>query len=191
MRSRLPLYLSAAAAVAAGAAASLPPAHAQSMEQRIFASIKANGSLISDHCNQGFHQMGGVDVQNFAFIVHAGASASSSGGRLGVRPYRIVRPVDACSPRLFRALIDSQVIEAEIKFFRPNPSGDGTTLHHYTVELQNARVVSITSAASAVTFSSEPLAASKEIISLTFQTMTLRDEITGSEVVVPAGASTH
>jgi type VI protein secretion system component Hcp len=76
-------------------------------------------------------------------------------------------------------------VAADIKFFRLD-SFEGGYEHFYTVKLQNARISSIASAVSAPL---EPVAghSTKEIVSLSFQSMTLIDEIRGNTVVVSGG----
>jgi len=39
-----------------------------------------------------------------------------------------------------KALVENQVIEAVFKFFRPNPTGDGTTEQFYTISIKQGRV---------------------------------------------------
>ncbi|MCC6873753.1 MAG: type VI secretion system tube protein Hcp, partial [Sandaracinaceae bacterium] len=38
---------------------------------------------------------------------------------------------------------NNEVIEGIFKFFRPNPAGDGTTEHFFTVEIKEGRIASI------------------------------------------------
>jgi type VI secretion system secreted protein Hcp len=38
--------------------------------------------------------------------------------------------------------VENQVIEATFKFFRPNPTGDGTTEQFYTVAFKQGRISS-------------------------------------------------
>ncbi len=54
-------------------------------------------------------------------------------GRRQHEPIVIHKRIDKSSPLLIKALCDNQVIEAEFKFYRPNPTGDGTTEQFYTM----------------------------------------------------------
>ena len=175
-----------AVVVVVGAASTPPAAEAQ---HRIFAHVTVAGTQIAQNgrCSGGFFEVGGQEVEDLAIVLQAGASATLISGRLTVRPYRIVRPIDSCSPAFFDALVQSKVVQAEIKFFRPDPQ-QFEHVHYYTVRLQNARVSGITSAASATTGMQDLQETGKEIISLSFQGMTLIDRITGAEVVVSAAA---
>ena len=174
--------LSAVVAVAASALA--PPA--AEAQHRIFAQVTAGGTVISSggHCSGDFLQVGGQDVQDFAVVHQAGAGATTSAGRLAIRPYRIVRPIDSCSPLFFDALVQAKAVTADIRFFRPDPQ-TGEDRHYYSVKLQNARVTAVTSAANAQLSSGmDPREAGKEIISFSFASMTLVDEIRSVSVVV-------
>ena len=70
------------------------------------------------------------------------ASTGMASGERTYDPIRIVKRIDKSSPLLFKALCDNEVIEAKFRFFRPNPDGDGTTQHFYTVEIKEGRIAS-------------------------------------------------
>jgi type VI secretion system secreted protein Hcp len=72
------------------------------------------------------------------------ASSGMASGERTYEPVRIVKRIDKSSPLLAKALCNNEVIEATYKFYRPNPAGDGTTEHHFTVEIQEGRIASIT-----------------------------------------------
>ena len=58
-------------------------------------------------------------------------------------PLKIVKRIDRSSPLLLKALSENQKIEGVFKFFRPNPSGDGTTEQFYTVEITEGNVAAV------------------------------------------------
>ncbi len=58
-------------------------------------------------------------------------------------PLTILKRLDKATPRLFRAWQDRERLQAEFWFFRPNPSGDGTTQQFYKVILHNAYISGI------------------------------------------------
>jgi type VI secretion system secreted protein Hcp len=64
-------------------------------------------------------------------------------GRRQHEPIVIHKRIDKSSPLLIKALCDNQVIEAEFKFYRPNPTGDGTTEQFYTIAFRRGRVSQI------------------------------------------------
>jgi type VI secretion system secreted protein Hcp len=55
----------------------------------------------------------------------------------------IRKAMDSSTPLLAKALTNNEVIAGAFKFFRPNPSGDGTTEHFFTIELDGGRVASL------------------------------------------------
>src|SRR5262245_37663943 len=64
-------------------------------------------------------------------------------GRCAFEPILIVKRIDEASPLLAKALVENQRIDGTFKFFRPSPSGDGTTEQFYTIEISDGRVDSI------------------------------------------------
>jgi type VI secretion system secreted protein Hcp len=58
-------------------------------------------------------------------------------------PITIVKRMDQSSVRLFTAWRTHEMLSAVIRFYRPNPVGDGTTQKYYTVQLKGAYIFSI------------------------------------------------
>jgi len=58
-------------------------------------------------------------------------------------PVTILKRLDKSTPRLFKAWRNHERLEIIIKFFRPNPTGDGTTEHFYKVNLIHAYISGI------------------------------------------------
>lgn len=69
--------------------------------------------------------------------------SGQSTGRRHHSPIMIRKRLDKSSPILMKALTDNQDLDAEFKFYRPAPSGDGTTEQFYTVVLDGARITKI------------------------------------------------
>jgi type VI secretion system secreted protein Hcp len=55
----------------------------------------------------------------------------------------IRKRIDKASPLLIQAVAKNQSASGMFKFFRPNPTGDGTTQQFYTVEFEKGRVESV------------------------------------------------
>ncbi|MBL4687193.1 MAG: type VI secretion system tube protein Hcp, partial [Nannocystaceae bacterium] len=75
------------------------------------------------------------------------AREKGSGMATGRRTYEAIvikKRIDKSSPLLARSLCNNEVVEGSFKFFRPNPAGDGTTEHFFTVEFAEGRLASIT-----------------------------------------------
>jgi type VI secretion system secreted protein Hcp len=58
-------------------------------------------------------------------------------------PVTILKRIDRSSPRLFKAWCTHERLEIVIRFFRPNPTGDGTIQQFYTVALRHAYISGI------------------------------------------------
>jgi type VI secretion system secreted protein Hcp len=66
-------------------------------------------------------------------------------GRRVHKPYVVTKLWDRATPLLYKALTQNEVMDIEIYFPRPEPSGEGGQQHYYTVKLGNAVVISIRS----------------------------------------------
>jgi type VI secretion system secreted protein Hcp len=102
-------------------------------------------------------------------------------GRRQHKPLVIKKSIDKSTPLIAKALTKNSKIEGEFKFYRPNPAGDGTTQHFYTVKISDGRVASQTMT-NEWTRPGEPHAApAAETITFVFQTITWRYEQGGVE----------
>jgi type VI secretion system secreted protein Hcp len=63
-------------------------------------------------------------------------------GRRTYNPIVIHKRIDKSSPLLVNALRTNAKVDGVFKFFRPNPTGDGTTQQFYTVEFKNGQIAS-------------------------------------------------
>ena len=63
-------------------------------------------------------------------------------GRRQHKPLIIRKAIDKSTPLIAKALTKNAKVDGEIKFYRPNPTGDGTTQHFYTVKIAKGRVAS-------------------------------------------------
>jgi type VI secretion system secreted protein Hcp len=125
--------------------------------------------------------------QNMIEVVSVGYNVSapidtSTGlptGKRQHRPVRILKSVDKSSPKLFFALTSNENLNpVVIRFWRPNNSGQ--EVHFYTIELIDARVVSISPSHSSVGSGAiEPV---REAVSLVFGRIIITDEINGITV---------
>jgi type VI secretion system secreted protein Hcp len=64
-------------------------------------------------------------------------------GRRSFTPIKILKRIDKGSPLILKALTKNEKIDGVIKFYRPNPVGDGTTEQFYTVEIKEGNIASI------------------------------------------------
>src|SRR5205085_12513313 len=68
------------------------------------------------------------------------ASTGRAARRRQYDPVTILKRIDKATPLIAKALTQNQVIDGKFLFFRPNPTGDGTTQQFYTVEISKGRV---------------------------------------------------
>jgi type VI secretion system secreted protein Hcp len=116
------------------------------MAESVHLFLKAKGSDIKGESTQ--HSLGRENSiecvyyeQGVKTAREAGTGAAS--GRRQYEPLLIRKRIDKASPLLMKAMVENQEIEGTFKFFRPNPSGDGTTEQFYTVMIKKGRIASV------------------------------------------------
>jgi type VI secretion system secreted protein Hcp len=122
--------------LALGLALALPAA------ETVHLSLKINGQEVRGESSQ--QSMGRQDtIECLSFVSAISAPGAPGVGRARQEPLTIRKRIDRSSPLLARAVAENQVVEAVFKFFRPNPTGDGTTEQFYTITLRGSRIASI------------------------------------------------
>jgi type VI secretion system secreted protein Hcp len=71
------------------------------------------------------------------------AATNTVTARRQFSPLKIVKRMDRSSPLLLKALSETATVAGVFKFYRPNPSGDGTTEQFYSVEFGDGKVASV------------------------------------------------
>ncbi|HWB82214.1 MAG TPA: type VI secretion system tube protein TssD [Nannocystaceae bacterium] len=115
------------------------------MAETVHLYLKANGSDIKGESTQT--SLGRADSIECVYYEQAVTTAREAGsgqatGRRQYSPLVIRKRIDKSSPLIAKALCENEKVEGEFKFFRPNPTGDGTTQQFYTVAFKNGRVAS-------------------------------------------------
>jgi len=113
------------------------------MAETVHLYLKANGTDIKGNSSQtSLGREDSIECLYFQASVHTAREKGSglASGRRTHDPLMIRKRVDKASPLLAKALCQNEVIDGVFKFFRPNPTGDGTTQHFYTVEITKGRV---------------------------------------------------
>ena len=84
-------------------------------------------------------------IECLAFEVEGRApvSARAAIGRRAYKELRIRKLIDRATPLIAKAFAQSQRVDGTFRFYRPSPSGDGTTEQYFTVTITDARVVSV------------------------------------------------
>lgn len=116
------------------------------MAETVHLYLKANGTDIKGESTQtSLGREGSIECLYFEDSVRT-AREKGTGMATGRRTYEPIvlrKRIDKSSPLLAKALCNNEVVEGTFKFFRPNPSGDGTTQQFFTIEFAEGRVASI------------------------------------------------
>ena len=116
------------------------------MAESVHLFLKANSVEIQGESSQlDLGRENSIECVEFKDSVR---TAREHGSRMAVgrrvhEPIEIMKRIDRSSPLLAKALCRNEKIEGEFKFFRPNPSGDGTTEQYFTISITEGRVDSI------------------------------------------------
>ncbi|AGC46059.1 hypothetical protein MYSTI_04769 [Myxococcus stipitatus DSM 14675] len=116
------------------------------MAETVHLFLKSNASDVKGESTQtSLGREGSIECLSFeqSIITAREAGSGMATGRRQYEPLRIVKRIDKSSPLLAKALTKNEVIDGVFKFFRPNPTGDGTTEQFYTVEIKKGRVASL------------------------------------------------
>jgi len=116
------------------------------MAETVHLYLKANGSDVqgeSTQTSQG--RENSIECLSFVDAVRTAREAGTgmATGRRTYEPLKITKRIDKSSPLIAKALCNNEVTDGICKFFRPNPTGDGTTEQFFTVEFKKGRVASI------------------------------------------------
>lgn len=116
------------------------------MAETVHLYLKANATDIQGESTQV--SLGRENSIECVYFEHAVKTAREAGsgmatGRRVYEPLIIRKRIDKSSPLIFKALCENQVIDGTFKFFRPNPTGDGTTEQFYTIDIKQGRINTI------------------------------------------------
>jgi len=115
------------------------------MAETVHLYLKANGADIKGESTQV--SLGRKDSIECLYLEQAVKTAREAGsgmatGRRQYEPLLVRKRIDKSTPLIAKALVENAKIDGAFKFFRPNPTGDGTTEQFYTIEIKNGRVAS-------------------------------------------------
>jgi type VI secretion system secreted protein Hcp len=138
------------------------------MAMTVHIFLKANGTDIKgDSTIESMDRKDSIECLSFSDSVRT-AREASSGMATGDRTYgpiTITKRIDKSSPLLAKALCNNEVIEGDFKFYRPSPTGDGTTEQFYTITIQEGRISSINRISPDVTNPASATDPAKETVS--------------------------
>lgn len=116
------------------------------MAETVHLYLKANNSDIAGESTQtSLGRENSIECLSFEDAVRTAREKGSgmATGRRAYEPLKVRKRIDKSSPLIAKALCNNEVIAGVFKFFRPNPTGDGTTQHFFTVEIGEGRVAGI------------------------------------------------
>ncbi|MBX7081881.1 MAG: type VI secretion system tube protein Hcp [Nannocystaceae bacterium] len=115
------------------------------MAETVHLYLKANGQDVQGESTQtSLGRENSIECLAYESSVIT-ARESGSGQATGRRTYTpivIRKRIDKSTPLIAKALRRNEKIDAIFKFFRPNPTGDGTTEQFFTVKIENGRISS-------------------------------------------------
>lgn len=116
------------------------------MAETVHLYLKANATDIKGESTQ--ISLGRADSIECVFYEQAVSTAREAGsgmatGRRRYEPIHIRKRIDKATPLIYKAMAENQVVDAVFKFYRPNPTGDGTTEQFYTVEIKQGRISAV------------------------------------------------
>ncbi|MGB1276751.1 MAG: type VI secretion system tube protein TssD [Nannocystaceae bacterium] len=116
------------------------------MAESVHLFLRANGTDIKGESTQtSLGRDASIECISFDDAVRT-ARERGTGQATGRRTYeaiRINKRIDASSPLLAKALCNNEEIDGEFCFYRPSPTGDGTTEQFFTISISQGRISSI------------------------------------------------
>jgi type VI secretion system secreted protein Hcp len=116
------------------------------MAETVHLYLKANNADIQGESTQT--SLGRENSIECLYYDQAVSTAREAGsgmatGRRRYEPIMIRKRIDKSTPLIYKAMAENQKIDGVFKWYRPNPTGDGTTEQFYTVEIKNGRISSV------------------------------------------------
>ncbi len=115
------------------------------MAETVHLYLKSNGADIQGESTQtSLGRENSIECVYYesGVITQRETGSGLATGRRQHQPLLIRKRIDKATPLIAKALCNNEVIEAVFKFFRPNPTGDGTTEQFYTVKVAKGRIAS-------------------------------------------------
>jgi type VI secretion system Hcp family effector len=109
-------------------------------------------------------------------------STGQISGATVVGPLTIIKPFDSCTPLLLRAGTTGERLAVTIRLYKTTPEGAQQIV---TTLLLNDAV--ITSIGAKATANPGEIPTTNEEVSFSYQTMSVKDEVSGNEVVISSG----
>lgn len=153
------------------------------MAETVHLYLTSNGEKIDGESTQtSLDRENSIECLSFVDSVRTAREKGSgmASGRRTYEPIVFRKRIDKSSPLIARSLCNNEVIEGTFKFFRPNPDGDGTTEHFFTVEFAEGRVASVRRVSPDTIDPASAAEPPTEEVSLVFHNITWTYERTGA-----------
>ncbi len=115
------------------------------MAESVSLFLKLNGQDIEgENTETSLGRENSIECVSLVQQVKVPAAATGPAtGRRQYDPIVILKRIDKSSPLIAKGLVQSMVAAGVLKFYRPNPAGDGTTEQFFTIEFQGGRVAGV------------------------------------------------
>lgn len=116
------------------------------MAETVHLFLKINGNDVKGESTQtSLGRENSIECIAYEQSVNSAREAATNmvTARRQFSPLKILKRIDRSSPLLLKALSENSKVEGVFKFYRPNPSGDGTTEQFYSVEIKEGNVSSV------------------------------------------------
>ena len=115
------------------------------MAQTIALFLKLNGTDVQgDSAVSSDGRANSIEVLSWSWAAEAPLAASglSSGQRI-MGEVKFVQRIDKSTPLLFKGFTNNEIALGLFKFYRPNPTGNGTTEQFFTFLGEQGRITSL------------------------------------------------
>lgn len=115
------------------------------MAQSIALFLKLNGSDVQgDSTVSSGGRANSIEVLSWSWAAEAPLSAGGqSAGQRIMGEVKFVQRIDKSTPLLFKGFTNNEIAVGLFRFYRPNPSGDGSTEQFFTFQGEQGRITSL------------------------------------------------
>lgn len=114
------------------------------MAETVHLFLKLNGAEIQGESSQSsLGRENSIEILSWSWGAEAPLRSGGIVGRALMGEVKYVQRIDKATPLLFKGFVNNEIAEGVFKFFRPNPTGDGTTEQFFTFEGKQGRITSV------------------------------------------------
>lgn len=114
------------------------------MAETVHLYLKLNGADIQGESSQSsLGRENSIEILSWSWGADAAMQSPGVIGKRMMGEVKYVQRIDKSTPLLFKGFVNNEVAEGVFKFFRPNPTGDGTTEQFFTFEGKQGRITSL------------------------------------------------